>query len=158
MPRAGRPRAPRQASPPTGPVLSLLPSPLGPLAFTASPVLGGGGGAHSLGLVAEGDERGAWGRVQDLLGARVEDVNACGGGVHTQRPSPLRGHGGRSAQTLSAQQTSGGPERAVGLDPSPAGPTPFRRAELTGGAPLVSACCGRLPWLGSKCRQRWEER
>lgn len=137
MPRAGRPWAPRQASPPTGPVLSLLSSPLGPLAFTASPVLGGGGGAHSLGLVAEGDERGAWGRVQDLLGARVEDVDACGGGVHTQGPSPLGGHGGRSAQTLPVQQTSGilGPtiqlckhreERAVGPDPSPAGPTLFQ--------------------------------
>lgn len=33
---------------------------------------------HSLGLVTEGDEGRPWRRVQDLLGARVQDVNACG--------------------------------------------------------------------------------
>lgn len=44
MPRAGRPRAPQQASPPTRPVLFLLPSPLGAI-WPSLPVWSGWGWA-----------------------------------------------------------------------------------------------------------------
>ena len=58
------------ARPRSRPLPCSVPPSLGPSGLAACPALAGGG-AHSLGLVAEGDERGACRGVQDLLGARV---------------------------------------------------------------------------------------
>lgn len=104
---------------------ALPPSPASSPRCTSS---GAGGWAHSPGLVTEGDERGAWRGVQDLLGARVQDVDAWGGGAQAQggRAPCKGGAAGKGApggwQKLgepgpTVQWMWGVGDSVVGLDP-----------------------------------------